>query len=147
MRRRQRQAHEGRRRYHDIFEGTGVALCVLDLSSLPGFLEREQLHTRALKQWLHNNPEQRQHLCELRITEVNQVALHCWTWLVRRRLGKTDQRLPEHQLGHQLSVLEAVLNQQQQLELEITLSRRQGATTSIYGWCCACREDRRTIRR
>lgn len=27
-RRRQRQAHEGRRRYHDIFEGTGVALCV-----------------------------------------------------------------------------------------------------------------------
>jgi hypothetical protein len=27
MRRRQRQLHEGRRRYQEIFEGTGVALC------------------------------------------------------------------------------------------------------------------------
>ncbi len=40
MRRRQRQLHEGRRRYQDIFEGTGVALCVLDLSGLKAFLSR-----------------------------------------------------------------------------------------------------------
>jgi PAS domain-containing protein len=77
MRRRQRQLHEGRRRYHDIFEGTGVALCVLDLSSLPGFLDREKLHDGdALKQWLGDHPEHRRQLFEqLRITEVNQVAM------------------------------------------------------------------------
>ena len=40
MRRRQRQLHEGRRRYQDIFEGTGVALCVLDLSGLKQLLRQ-----------------------------------------------------------------------------------------------------------
>ena len=46
MRRRQRLLQESRRRYHDIFEGTGVALCVLDLSGLPGQLERHRLRSR-----------------------------------------------------------------------------------------------------
>jgi C4-dicarboxylate-specific signal transduction histidine kinase len=43
IRRRQRQLHEGRRRYHDIFEGTGVALCVLDVSGLKTFFDKAQL--------------------------------------------------------------------------------------------------------
>ena len=40
MRRRQRQLNEGRRRYQDIFEGTGVALCVLDVSGLKSFFHK-----------------------------------------------------------------------------------------------------------
>ena len=47
MRRRQRALQEDRRRYQEIFEGTGVALCVLDLSSLPGQLDRYHLRNRA----------------------------------------------------------------------------------------------------
>ncbi|MDP0977700.1 hypothetical protein, partial [Klebsiella pneumoniae] len=70
MRRRQRQVHEGRRRYQDIFEGTGVALCVLDLSGLKAFFAKAQLETRAqLHAWLQDNPAERQQLLkELRIT-------------------------------------------------------------------------------
>ncbi|WP_421556426.1 sensor domain-containing protein [Pseudomonas kitaguniensis] len=129
MRRRQRQVHEGRRRYQDIFEGTGVALCVLDLSGLKGFFDKTKLHTREqLQAWLHNNAEQRQQLLkELRITEVNQVAVRllgvgsceeAWERLIDERSGNATA------IGH--SVLEAVLTQQKQLELEIQLNDAAG---------------------
>jgi len=129
MRRRQRQVNEGRRRYQDIFDGTGVALCVLDLSGLRGFFDKAQLHTREqLQDWLHNSPEQRQQLLkELRITEVNQVAVRllnvasceqAWDRLIDGCPLNTSA------IGYQ--VLEAVLTQQKQLELEIQLSDIQG---------------------
>lgn len=129
MRRRQRQVNEGRRRYQDIFDGTGVALCVLDLSGLRGFFDKAQLHTREqLQDWLQNSPEQRQHLLkELRITEVNQVAVRllnvasceqAWDRLIDGCALNTSA------IGYQ--VLEAVLTQQKQLELEIQLSDIDG---------------------
>lgn len=135
MRRRQRQLHEGRRRYHDIFEGTGVALCVLDMAGLPGLLEREKLHDReALKQWLQDNPERRRLLFEqLRITEVNQVALQllgissgheAWIKLINGCPANPSA------IGYQLA--EAVLEQQHQLELEITLTDAQGHDQHLW---------------
>ena len=135
MRRRQRQVHEGRRRYYDIFEGTGVALCVMDLSGLPGFLEREQLYdSNALKQWMNHNPEQRRQLCEqLRITEVNQVALHlldvdsgAGAWM------KLISGCPTNTSAISYQVIEAVLNHQQQLELEITLVDANGQDQHLW---------------
>ena len=76
MRRRQRQLHEGRRRYQDIFEGTGVALCVLDLSGLKQVFDKAQIQTSdQLKAWLDQPAQRQQLLQELRVTEVNQVAL------------------------------------------------------------------------
>ena len=135
MRRRQRQLHEGRRRYHDIFEGTGVALCVLDLSSLPAFLERENIQdSNGLKQWLANNPVHRRQLLEqLRMTEVNQVALlllgveageNAWVKLISGCPVNTSA------IGYQL--VDAVLNQQQQLELEIQLTGPDGQDQHLW---------------
>ena len=135
MRQRQRQLHEGRRRYHDIFEGTGVALCVLDLSSLPAFLEREKLQdSDTLRHWLDNNPEQRRALLEqLRVTEVNQVALQllgvsrgeeAWQKLINGCPNNSSA------IGYQL--VEAVLNQQRQLELEIKLTDPQGHDQHLW---------------
>jgi len=58
MRRRQRQVNEGRRRYQDIFEGTGVALCVLDLSGLNAFFDKAKIRTREqLHGWLQATPK------------------------------------------------------------------------------------------
>ncbi|MGY4660298.1 diguanylate cyclase (GGDEF)-like protein/PAS domain S-box-containing protein [Pseudomonas chlororaphis] len=135
MRRRQRQLHEGRRRYQDIFEGTGVALCVLDISGLPAFLDKAQLHdSEQLKAWLEHNPQQRQLLLEeLRVTEVNQVALRllnvdsceqAWKLLI--------EGSPLHcsAIGNQL--LETVINQHKQLELEIRLSDAQGHDQHLW---------------
>jgi len=133
-RRRQRQLHEGRRRYQDIFEGTGVALCVLDVSGLKSFFEKARLHsTEQLQAWLAT-PEQRQQLLrELRITEVNQVALqllnvnsteHAWKLLID---GDPSQA---NAIGDQ--VLEAVLTQDKQLELEIKLQDAYGCDQHLW---------------
>ncbi|WP_338509332.1 EAL domain-containing protein [Pseudomonas trivialis] len=125
MRRRQRQVNEGRRRYQDIFEGTGVALCVLDLSSLKAFFDKAQLHTREqLHAWLQDNPEARGQLLKgLRITEVNQVAVRL---LNVSSCDQAWERLlddsPHNATSIGYQVLEAVLTQQKQLELEIQLN-------------------------
>lgn len=135
MRRRQRQLHEGRRRYQDIFEGTGVALCVLDISGLPAFLDKAQLHdSEQLKAWLEHNPQQRHLLLEeLRVTEVNQVALRllnvdsceqAWKLLIE------GSPLHNSAIGNQL--LETVINQHKQLELEIRLSDAQGHDQHLW---------------
>ncbi|VVM94337.1 hypothetical protein PS664_02968 [Pseudomonas fluorescens] len=135
MRRRQRQVHEGRRRYQDIFEGTGVALCVLDLSGLNAFFARTQVQTREqLHAWLQHKPEEsRQLLAELRITEINQVAVRllnvdsceeAWERLIDDCPRNTTS------IGHQ--ILEAVLTQQSQLELEIQL--KDVAGNEQYLW-------------
>ncbi|MCU7651073.1 bifunctional diguanylate cyclase/phosphodiesterase [Pseudomonas piscis] len=135
IRRRQRQLHEGRRRYQDIFEGTGVALCVLDISGLPGLLEKHHLHSlNQLKRWQDGHAEQyRQLLQELRITEVNQVALsllnvhsgdEAWQLLIE---GSPN---PGSAIGGQL--LEALVNQHKQLELEIKLSDAQGNDQHLW---------------
>ncbi|AUG10051.1 bifunctional diguanylate cyclase/phosphodiesterase [Pseudomonas sp. S09G 359] len=135
MRRRQRQVHEGRRRYQDIFEGTGVALCVLDLSGLNAHFDKAHLQTREqLQAWLRDNPEERQQLLrELRITEVNQVAVRLLN------VGSCDEaweRLiddcPRNVTSIGYQILEAVLTQQNQLELEIQL--KDVAGNEQYLW-------------
>ena len=135
MRRRQRQLQEGRRRYQDIFEGTGVALCVLDIAGLPGTLDKLHLHSsEQLKHWLEGSPQQRlQLLQELRVTEVNQVALRLlnvnsceqsWKLLIE------GCPLNGNAIGGQ--VLDMVLNRQKQLELEIKLSDAQGKDQHLW---------------
>lgn len=129
MRRRQRQVNEGRRRYQDIFDGTGVALCVLDLSGLKAAFDKAQLQTAEQLQAGLANPAQRlQLLQELRITEVNQVALRllnvqsshqAWTLLI-----------DGNAIGNQL--LEAVLAHHKQLELEIKLQDTQGRDQHLW---------------
>ncbi|KPU51957.1 diguanylate cyclase domain protein [Pseudomonas fluorescens] len=134
MRRRQRQLNEGRRRYQDIFEGTGVALCVLDMSGLKVFFDKAQLQgSEQLQAWLAIPEQRRQLLKELRITEVNQVALqllnvdstdNAWKLLVD---GNPQDGTA---IGNQ--VLDALLDQQQQLELEIKLQDASGRDQHLW---------------
>ncbi|MDP9655173.1 UNVERIFIED_ORG: diguanylate cyclase (GGDEF)-like protein/PAS domain S-box-containing protein [Pseudomonas putida] len=134
MRRRQRQLNEGRRRYQDIFEGTGVALCVLDMSGLKSFFDKAHLQdSEQLQAWLAIPEKRRQLVQELRITEVNQVALQllnvdntnkAWKLLI------DGHPLDGTAIGNQ--VLDAVLNQQQQLELEIKLQDAGGRDQHLW---------------
>lgn len=134
MRRRQRQLHEGRRRYQDIFEGTGVALCVLDLSGLKQVFEKAQIQTSdQLKAWLDQPAQRQQLLQELRVTEVNQVALQllnvnsceqAWQLLIDGR--------PQRQCAIGNQILDAVLQQQKQLELEIKLADINGRDQHLW---------------
>jgi diguanylate cyclase (GGDEF)-like protein/PAS domain S-box-containing protein len=135
LRRRQMQLLESRRRYQDIFEGTGVALCVLDLSSLPEHLQRLQVNsTEALDRCLRLYPEQLDELLQqLRITEINQVAAHLL------RTDSNDQAW--HQLiggrsladrGIGLQLLQAILGASSQVEIEIQLATPEGEGQHLW---------------
>ena len=135
LRRRQLQLHQSRRRYKDIFEGTGVALCVLDLSGLPAYLRHLQVNSgEELNARLISQPELISGLLQqLRITEVNQVAAqllraesaqHVWQQLI--------EGCPRAGNGIGLQILQAVLDGQRQLELEILLPGAQGGDQHVW---------------
>ncbi|MBJ9976762.1 EAL domain-containing protein [Pseudomonas sp. S75] len=135
MRRRHRALQEERRRYQDIFESTGVALCVLDLSSLPGQLDRYHVRNHAaLRQSLALEPTLRRSLLqELRITEINQVARQllnvsgsegAWQRLIE---GSGEDR---DSIGMQL--LDALIEQREQFELEVRLPAALGGDLHLW---------------
>ncbi|WP_372875051.1 EAL domain-containing protein [Pseudomonas sp.] len=130
-----RVLQETRRRYQDIFEGTGTALCVLDLAALPDYLHQQQVHDSAsLRLWLQANPPRHAELLQLmRFTETNQVAL--------RLLGvdSTEQAWqhlidsgPLRAEGFRVQLLSALLEGAGQLELERRISTPQGHERHLW---------------
>ncbi|MNF37146.1 Cyclic di-GMP phosphodiesterase Gmr [compost metagenome] len=126
---------ETRRRYQDIFEGTGTALCVLDLAALPEYLQQLQVHDGAsLRRWLLAHPQRHGELLQLmRFTETNQVALqllgvdsteHAWRHLIDSG--------PLHPEGFRVHLLTALLEGAGQLELERRISTPQGHERHLW---------------
>ena len=72
-----RVVEDTRRRYQNIFEGSGVALCVLDLRDLRTYLDSQALqHSSQLQSWLDAVPGRDHELLKrIHIGEVNKVAL------------------------------------------------------------------------
>ena len=135
LRRRQRELQAGRRRYQDIFEGTGVALCVLDLSGVQHFLRGIAIKRREeLDRWLSIHPDRRAMLMQhLRITEINQVAVGLlgpdvgqgqWQQLLRG--ANSDSR------GLGLQVIEALLDHQPEVEIEVRLTDLNGFDQHLW---------------
>ena len=135
LRRRQYELNEGRRRYQHIFQGAGVGLCVLDLTPLRDQLAESGVSTpAALDQWLLAEPERRRALAQLiKVTEVNQVALH---FLGVHTNEQVSQRLLEASpldpanISHQLAC--ALLDQTDQVELEIELRDQSGVIQHVW---------------
>jgi diguanylate cyclase (GGDEF)-like protein/PAS domain S-box-containing protein len=130
-----RVLQETRRRYQDIFEGTGVALCVLDLSGVRDLLLRHKLRDSAgLQRWLRANAEHQELLIEqLRMTEANQVALNllgvktieqAWQQLIDNGPIQADD------LRYRLAV--AVLEGPNLVELETQLVTAQGLQRHVW---------------
>ncbi|WP_213875386.1 EAL domain-containing protein [Pseudomonas sp. dw_358] len=135
LRKRQREVHEERRRYQDIFEGTGVALCVLDLSALRDLIQNNGLISHeTLQAWLDESPERRASLLsELRITEVNQVALRL---LAVESIQEAWQRLidggPMNVSGIGYQIIDGLMRNLPQLELEVTLTDPFGLDQHLW---------------
>ncbi|HEX5844466.1 MAG TPA: EAL domain-containing protein [Pseudomonas sp.] len=126
---------ETRRRYQDIFEGTGTALCVLDLSDLHAYLQEQQLHDlNSLSRWLEADPQHHQELCQrLRLTETNQVALRlldvdsneqAWQHLFNSG--------PLHAEGFRLQLVNALLTGSGLLEMERQITTPQGHERHLW---------------
>lgn len=65
------------RRYRDIFQGVGMAICQIDLVPLRAWLLREGIYNQAsLDAWLDANPQRHGELFgNVRVVDANQVAL------------------------------------------------------------------------
>ena len=135
LRRRQRELQAGRRRYQDIFEGTGVALCVVDLTGIQPYLSSIAVKRQEdLQQWLQHHPDQRARLLQyLRITEINQVAVNLlgpdlrngqWQQLIS---GSVEE---PRSLGYQ--IIEALLDREPEVELEIRLVDANGQDQHLW---------------
>ncbi|WP_449757840.1 EAL domain-containing protein [Ectopseudomonas khazarica] len=130
-----RVLQETRRRYQDIFDGTGVALCVLDLSGLRSLLLQNKLRDAAgLQRWLKADTQHHTLLLDqLRITEANQVALNllgvksidqAWHQLIDSGPIRPDD------LRYRLAV--AVLEGPNLVELETQLVTAQGLQRHVW---------------
>jgi diguanylate cyclase (GGDEF)-like protein/PAS domain S-box-containing protein len=135
LRRRQRQLHESQKRYQNIFDGVGIAICVLDMSGLRHYLDTLQLRSSDdLTHLLERQPGQLKGLLQsVRITEVNQVALsllkvessdEAWEKLI---FGNPRSRQSVGEL-----LIHAVLDSRDQLELEVRLSHENGADQHLW---------------
>ncbi|NVL48294.1 diguanylate phosphodiesterase, partial [Pseudomonas syringae pv. actinidiae] len=91
LRRRQRQMLQSRRRYRDIFEGAGVAICVMDMSGLQEQLDALQINNgEEFDRLLKSQPASLKRLLQqLRINELNEVRLACWKSSATNRPGSS----------------------------------------------------------
>ncbi|MDH1262378.1 EAL domain-containing protein [Pseudomonas sp. GD03944] len=130
-----RVLQEARRRYQDIFEGSGTALCVLDMARLHEYLRQQEVYDApTLEHWLQDNPQRHSHLLELlRVTESNQVAL--------RLLGVTSSEQAWGQLinhgplrpdGFRMKLIGALLEGASQVELESQLTTPTGQVRHLW---------------
>ncbi len=130
-----RVLQETRRRYQDIFDGTGTALCVLDLAGLYHFLREEGLSSGAqLQPWLKNHPQRHGELLRhMRFTETNQVALRllgvstpeqAWEHLINRGDVNPD--------GFRAQLSAALLDGGGHLELESHIEGANGIIRHLW---------------
>ncbi|GAO91504.1 sensory box/GGDEF domain/EAL domain-containing protein [Pseudomonas syringae pv. actinidiae] len=135
LRRRQRQMLQSRRRYRDIFEGAGVAICVMDMSGLQEQLDALQINNgEEFDRLLKSQPASLKRLLQqLRINELNEVALglleiecneQAWQQLIE---GESRTRP-----GIGIQMIHAVLARQTRLELEICLTRASGQDQHLW---------------
>ncbi|WAC42976.1 EAL domain-containing protein [Pseudomonas sp. SL4(2022)] len=126
---------ETRRRYQDIFDGTGTALCVLDLAELSSYLRQNQVRSsNELQGWLERDPQQHTEICQrLRLTETNQVALQLLgvesnqqAW---QHLFNSGRLRPD---GFRMQLLAALLNGSRQLEMERQIRTPQGHDRHLW---------------
>ena len=130
-----RGLEQTQRRYQAIFEGTGTALCVLDLSALHACLQALGLRSQEdLELWLKANPQAHHGLLELlRISEINRVterllgvasAEQVWQLLIGYR--------PLRAGGVRQQLIGCALGGQRQLEAEIRINTAQGHARYLW---------------
>ncbi|MGY4533703.1 diguanylate cyclase (GGDEF)-like protein/PAS domain S-box-containing protein [Pseudomonas sp. TE3786] len=124
-----------RRRYQDIFEGSGVAHCVLDLADLRSYLHVHDIETLdQFDHWLQMHPQLHDELIQhLHITEINQVAQQLLgvesTQELWNHLVDVGPITPEN-VRYQL--IGAVLSKQRQIELESQIVTPQGHERHLW---------------
>lgn len=126
---------ETRRRYQDIFDGTGTALCVLDLTELQRYLQEHDIGSpEALTRWLDDDPKHHEQISRrLNLTESNDVALsmfgadlnrQVWQHLFNNGLIRPDSL--------RMQLLHTLLNGGGVVEMEKRITTREGQIRHLW---------------
>lgn len=125
---------EAERRYRDIFQSVGMALCQLDLSELRERLERLGLDsTAALDAWLDSTASHVELLQRIRVVDANRNTLDLLALESVKQLElllRSDQ--PIRKLGARYALMNALINRQERVELETPMRTARG--TMRYVW-------------
>ncbi len=126
---------ETRRRYQEIFEGTGSPLYVLDLSELRQYLDNNGLNdASSLEQWLKDDIDhQRETLQHLRLTETNQIGLQLFGFNTNTEAARyIKANLPLHISGFRYRVIQALAEGPQLLECEVRTQGSRGKERFLW---------------
>lgn len=130
-----RAAEDTERRYQDVFQGVGIALCQLNLAGLRDRLIREGIsNQQALDLWLEKHPGEHSDLLErVTVVDANQVTLDLLAVdsikSLERMLHRPD-RIRRDAARYRL--IQAVLERQPQLEMEMPLRSSTGAARYVW---------------
>ena len=125
---------EAERRYRDIFQSVGMALCQLDLSDLREHLERLGLHSAAdLDRWLASVDSHAELLQRIRVVDANRNTLDLLALGSVQELEDIFQAdEPIRKGGARYGLMLALINRQERLEMETPMRTARG--TLRYVW-------------
>ncbi|WXL25120.1 EAL domain-containing protein [Ectopseudomonas mendocina] len=126
---------ETRRRYQDIFDGTGTALCVLDLTGLQRYLQEHDIgSSEDLMRWLNADPLHHEQISRhLNLTESNDVALNMFGADLNRKVWQhlfNNGKIREDSLRMQL--LHTLINGGGVVEMEKRITTPQGQIRHLW---------------
>ncbi|WP_093391498.1 EAL domain-containing protein [Halopseudomonas xinjiangensis] len=125
---------EAERRYRDIFQSVGMALCQLDLSELREHLDRLGLRSaEELDAWLEQADSHADLLQRIRVVDANRNTLDL---LALQTVSQLEAILqadePIRKGGARYALMLALINRQERLELETPMRTARG--TLRYVW-------------
>lgn len=130
-----RTLEDTERRYQDVFQGVGIALCQLNLAGLRDRLQREGIHNQqALDNWLESHPALHSDLLAcVTVVDANQVTLDLLALDsvhgLERMLHRPDRIRPD---TARYRLIQAVLERQLRLEMETPLRSSTGAARYVW---------------
>ncbi|WP_417316274.1 EAL domain-containing protein [Cycloclasticus pugetii] len=130
-----RAVEDTERRYQDVFQGVGIALCQLNLAGLRDRLIREGITSReTLDAWLEKHPAEHSELLEcVTVVDANQVTLDLLALDSMRGLERMlhrPDRIRRDTARYRL--IQAVLERQPRLEMETPLRSSTGAARYVW---------------
>lgn len=130
-----RTVEDTERRYQDVFQGVGIALCQLNLADLRDLLVHEGITTlQVLDAWLDRYPARHAELLEsVTVVDANQVTLDL---LALESIAGLESMLHRNERIRRntarYKLIAAVIERQPRLEMETPLRASSGAARYVW---------------
>lgn len=130
-----RHVEDTERRYRDVFEGVGMALCQLNLASMRSWLLGERIYNQVtLDAWLEKHPQRHHEIFQsVSVVDANQVALELTGQGSIEGVTSVLQRAEKvRNDSARYKVLLAIVNRTPRLEFETPLRVPAGTVRHVW---------------